>query len=472
MLFSATIIGLFSFANTIFLPIYPRLKLDPKPEAGDPLYLTPFIEKGKILLAQNLSRVNLPNTSAVESHAGFFTVDPKYNSNLYFWYFLPFSKKKNAPVLLWLQGGPGSSSLYGLFAEIGPYEAKQGRLVIRKYHWALNYHLLFIDSPVGTGFSFTQDTNGYCATQECIAKGLYGALHQYFQLFPHLRDNDFYLTGESYAGKYIPSLGMKIHRENAKGKFKINLKGLALGNAYCDPLNQLDYGNFLYQHGLLDGNQLKEFLKVQMELYVTIKSQNWLQANIMMDRLMDGCVSHFSLFNFYTGFEFYYNYLLTKRIDDKTPFLKVLHEIETRRGIHVGGQEFHDGETVKLMLTLDFMQSVAPAISELLSHYRMLFYNGQMDIIVAYPLTVNFLNNLKFSASDDYKLVSRSIWKVGNSIAGYIKTAGNLTEALVRNSGHMVPKDQPKWSLDLITKFVNNRFVQKDKLKEKTINIT
>lgn len=465
MLLCITILSLFTFVNTVFLPIYPRLKLDPKPasEAGDPLFLTPYIEKGHIFLAQNLSRVNLPNMAAVESHAGFFTIDRKFNSNLYFWYFLPFSKNMAAPVLLWLQGGPGCSSLYGLFAELGPFEAKEGGFFIRKYHWALNYHLLFIDNPVGSGFSFTKNTNGFCSNQDCVAKGLYQSLHQYFQLFPHLRDNDFYLTGESYAGKYIPSLGMLIHRENAKGKFKINLKGMALGNAYCDPLNQLDYGNYLYQHGLLDGNQLKVFLKSQMQLYVTIKSRNWLQANIMMDRLMDGCVSRFSLFNFYTGFEYYYNYLRTTKMHNKPLFLSVLHKNEVRRAIHVGGNAFHDGETVQLTLALDFMQSVAPAISELLSHYRMLFYNGQMDIIVAYPLTVNFLNNLRFSASDEYKWSSRSIWKVGNSIAGYIKCAGNLTEVLVRNSGHMVPKDQPKWSLDLITRFVNNEHATKNK---------
>lgn len=106
---------------------------------------------------------------------------------------------------------------------------------------------------------------------------------------------------------------------------------------------------------------------------------------------MNGNVNHFSLFKFYTGYDFYYNYLRTTKIDDKMPFLSVIDKNNVRKSIHVGGLAFHDGDTVQLMLALDLMQSVAPTISELLSHYRMLFYNGQLDIIVAYPLTVNFL---------------------------------------------------------------------------------
>lgn len=150
----------------------------------------------------------------------------------------------------------------------------------------------------------------------------------------------------------------------------------------------------------------------------------------------------------------------TTKIDDKMPFLSGIDKNNVRKSIHVGGLAFHDGDTVQLMLALDLMQFVAPTISEPLSYYRMLFYNGQLDIIVAYPLTVNFLNNFNFSASDEYKWVSRSIWKVDNHVAGYIKRAGNLTEVMVRNSGHMVPKDRPKWSLDLITRFINNNYTQ------------
>ncbi|KAF9423989.1 hypothetical protein HW555_000698 [Spodoptera exigua] len=451
----------FSVVNATFFPdLYPRLKLDARAtkDAGVPLFITPYLKTGSISLAQNLSRVSITDTIGFRSHAGFFTIDEKYNSNLYLWYFPPFSKQEGAPIIVWLQGGPGGSSLFGLFQELGPLIAKKEGFALRKYHWALNYHVIFIDNPVGTGFSFTDNEKAYCTNEDCIAEGLYTTLKQFYQLFPNLKKNELYLAGESYAGKYLPSFGLKIHHENAKGKEKVNLKGIAMGNAYCDPINQLDYGNYLYQLGLIDDNALKLFLKYQGEIANQIKQENWEQADVLMDRLMDGDMTNFSYFKYYTGFDYYYNYLQSSAADDMSIFISLLQNDKVRHAVHVGGLAFNDGLKVQLNLILDMLKSVAPAISELLSHYRIMFYNGQLDIVVAYPLTENFLRNLQFSSAAEYKNAKRMIWKVDDDIAGYVKTAGNLTEVLVRNAGHMVPRDQPKWALNLITRFIKNDF--------------
>ncbi|XP_047538047.1 venom serine carboxypeptidase-like [Vanessa atalanta] len=441
--------------------VYPRVKLQAKTRSqgdpGDPLILTPFIDEGNIELAQNLSRVPFTEKIGFISHSGFITVDKEYNSNLYFWYFPAFNKNKNAPVVLWLQGGPGGSSLFGLFTENGPIIVTKEGFSTRKYHWALKNHLIFIDNPVGTGFSFT-DEDGYCSDEQCIAKGLYSCLQQFFKLFPSLSNNEFYITGESYAGKYIPSLAMEIHNRNLKSETKINLKGLALGNAYCDPINQMDYGNYLYQHGLIDNGQRNFFNKMQAEIVKNIQKENWMEAGILMDTLMDGDLTNFSYFKNYTGFNNYYNFLVPANMSDMAKYINLLNKDEIRRMAHVGGLPFHSGEKVQMHLAIDILKSVAPLVSELLSHYRVLFYNGQLDIIVAYPLTENFLRKLNFSSSDEYRKAPRTIWKVDNEIAGYMKRAGNITEVLVRNAGHMVPYDQPKWALDLITRFIRNKF--------------
>ncbi|CAG5047324.1 unnamed protein product [Parnassius apollo] len=446
---------------TIFPFIYPRLKLEAKEPkaAGDPLFLSPYIKNGNISLAQNMSRVLLTEKIGFESHAGFFTVNDIYNSNLYFWYFPPFSKNGKSPLILWLQGGPGGSSLFGLFTEVGPLEAKEGGFGLRKHHWALNNHVIFIDNPVGTGFSFTEKDQGYCSDENCIAKDLYEALQQFLTLFPSLRNNDFYIAGESYAGKYIPSLAMYIHRKNNEAKEKkINLEGLALGNAYCDPVNQMDYGNYLYQHGLLDENQRNVFIDIQSRIAAEINKGNWAQADILMDELMDGELTNVSYFKSFTGFDYYYNFMKAKDDEDMTVFINLIHNEKVRRSIHVGGLPFHSGEEVQLHLVHDLLKSVAPTIEELLSHYKTMFYNGQLDIIVAYPLTENFLKKLNFSAAERYKHASRHIWVVDGDIAGYFKKAGNLTDVLIRNAGHMVPHDQPKWALNMITKFISDKF--------------
>lgn len=462
LLVGYVLISLFSPIYAIVFPyVYPRLKLDAKSlrDAGEPLILTPYLKKGSISLAQNLSRVSLTEKIGFPSYAGFFTVDEKYNSNLYFWYFPPLSGNPNAPVVLWLQGGPGGSSLFGLFTELGPLIAKKDGFALRKYHWALNNHLIFIDNPVGTGFSFTNNDNGYCTDESCVARGLFNSLQQFFTLFPSLRKNMFCISGESYAGKYIPALALEIHNQNANGGDDlINLQCLAMGNAYCDPVNQIDYGNYLYQHGLIDDNQLNVFEKLQRDIVKEIKKKNWEQADILMDKLMDGELTNFSYFKSYTGFSDYYNFLRPENDDDMSIFTNLLQNDKLRRSVHVGGLPFNSGEEVQIHLAYDILKSVAPYIEELLCHYRIMFYNGQLDIIVAYPLTENFLRNLNFTSANEYKKAKRNIWRVGNDIAGYYKKAGNLTEVLVRNAGHMVPHDQPKWALDLITRFIRNKF--------------
>nr|XP_019948169.1 PREDICTED: probable serine carboxypeptidase CPVL [Paralichthys olivaceus] len=91
-------------------------------EPGEPLFLTPYLEKGAIDEARNLSMVGQLPGSNVKSYAGYLTVNKTFNSNLYFWFFpalMPDQAK--APVLLWLQGGPGGTSMFGLFVEHGPY---------------------------------------------------------------------------------------------------------------------------------------------------------------------------------------------------------------------------------------------------------------------------------------------------------------------------------------------------------------
>jgi len=177
-------------------------------------------------------------------------VNKEYNSNLFFWFFPSQNGDKNAPVLLWLQGGPGASSLFGLFVENGPIEAINSEKIIeRNISWNAEYSILYIDNPVGTGFSFVDKDEGYTRTQDDVARDLYSGLSQFFQIFTDYARSPFYVTGESYAGKYVPSISYKIHQENqnASAKIKINLVGLSMGNGWTDPYRQYAYGPLVYQ---------------------------------------------------------------------------------------------------------------------------------------------------------------------------------------------------------------------------------
>ena len=367
---------------------------------------------------------------------------------------------KNAPVVLWLQGGPGATSMFGLFMENGPFEVTKNKtLKMRKYSWNIAHNLIYIDNPVGTGFSFTNNDKGYANNETDVGRDVYTALVQFFELFPELQTNDFFVTGESYAGKYVPAVSHAIKDYNIKAKLKINLKGLAIGNGLTDPGNQLIYGDYLYQLGLIDLNGRDAFHMYEQKGRDLIQQKKFDDAADIFDLLLNGDFHATpSLFTNLTGYNYYFNYLHTSDSDNQDWMSEWIQQADVRRAIHVGNSSFHtEDKKVEEHLKSDIMQSLAVLIADLVDHYKVLIYNGQLDIIVAYPLTENYLQNLKWSGAQKYKTAKRKIWRVENEIAGYTKTVDNLTEALVRNAGHMVPGDQPKWALDLITRFTRGK---------------
>ncbi|XP_047518088.1 venom serine carboxypeptidase [Pieris napi] len=447
---------------------YPKLNLT-EPDGGDPgspLFLTQYVESGNITEGRRLARVEFTEALRIKSYSGFFTVNKKYDSNQFFWYFPAMvPNNKDAPVIVWLQGGPGASSLYGLFTENGPLRVRDGKFERRKYNWALSHHIIYIDNPVGTGFSFTKDPKGYCTDQTQVGEDLYNTLIQFFQLFPELQKNKFFITGESYAGKYVPALAYTIHKKNQNAQLKINLKAIAIGNGLSDPEHQLLYSKYLYQIGLLDWNQAKVFAEYEDKVVTLIKEKKWIPAFEAFDTLLNGdLIDGKSLFYNMTGFEFYFNFLHTKDYFTKMDFGPMLQKSSVRKEIHVGALPFNSGKEVEEHLKADIMQSVAPWISELLDHYYVVVYNGQIDIIVAYPNTLNYLRNLNFTGAGDYKTAKRYQWKVDGELAGYVKQAGKLVELMVRNAGHMVPGDQPKWALDMITHLTHEKMFTKNTL--------
>ncbi|CAJ0918976.1 unnamed protein product [Ranitomeya imitator] len=187
---------------------------------------------------------------------------------------------ESAPVLLWLQGGPGGSSMFGLFVEHGPYVVNKNlTLVHREFAWTNKYSMLYIDNPVGTGFSFTKDDRGYAVNQDDVGRDLYSALTQFYQIFPEYQKNEFYATGESYAGKYVPAIGYYIHTLNPSAKVKINFKGIAIGDGLCDPEVMLaGYADFMFQTGIVDENQ-KAYVQQQCDLAIYyIQQQKWIDS--------------------------------------------------------------------------------------------------------------------------------------------------------------------------------------------------
>jgi carboxypeptidase C (cathepsin A) len=136
-------------------------------------------------------------------------------------------------------------------------------LVYNKYAWTNATSMLYIEQPVGTGFS-TGDPPAP-ANETDVAGDMYAFLQNFLQVFDHYAADRLYIFGESYAGMYVPGMARKIFLENEKLKLAagdeandsvlipIALAGIALGNGWIDARVQgpatIDYA---YWHGMLD----------------------------------------------------------------------------------------------------------------------------------------------------------------------------------------------------------------------------
>ena len=143
------------------------------PISDAPNIVTPLLP-GSYKQAQDNSRVNLPGYNATELYSGFFNIDKTTGSNTYFLFSTAISGREDAPVLLWLNGGPGASSLLGFYDELGPFGIdEQMQIVPRAVSWNKDAHLLAFDNPLGVGYSHTNSLERMATNQTTVGADLY-----------------------------------------------------------------------------------------------------------------------------------------------------------------------------------------------------------------------------------------------------------------------------------------------------------
>ncbi|KAG4968541.1 hypothetical protein JHK87_034192 [Glycine soja] len=128
------------------------------------------------------------------------------------------------PIILWLQGGPGSSGV-GNFKEIGPLD---DNLKPRNFTWLKKADLLFVDNPVGTVYSFVEDSRLLVKTDKEAATDLTTLLTELFNSDYSLQKSPFFIVAESYGGKFAVTLGLSVIKAIHKGKLKLKLGGIFL----------------------------------------------------------------------------------------------------------------------------------------------------------------------------------------------------------------------------------------------------
>ncbi|KAH9065161.1 alpha/beta-hydrolase [Lactarius deliciosus] len=155
---------------------------------------------------------------------------PNESRKLFFWFFPPGPEGSLDDLIFWTNGGPGCSSLEGLFQENGPFTwgSGQARPTQNEYSWTNLSSVLYVEQPVGTGFSQgTPDAKN----ENDVAAQLVGFLQQFLEIFSELKGKKFYLSGESYAGMYIPYIANFIFENTTRSTLDLDLQGLWMNDA-------------------------------------------------------------------------------------------------------------------------------------------------------------------------------------------------------------------------------------------------
>eukprot|EP00808_Paulinella_micropora_P011814 g47362.t1 len=183
--------------------------------------------------------------------AGYLTINETSGRHMFYWYVESQRNPAKDPVALWTNGGPGCSGLIGFMTENGPFRPlSNGSLQLNPYSWNNNINYLFVEQPIGVGFSYSEaGGDDYNVGDERAAADNYLAIQQFLLRFPEVSTNDFYLTSESYGGHYLPTLAQTIIKAQGSSNSPVNFKGFAVGNPYTDvPDNSRGNSETLWGH--------------------------------------------------------------------------------------------------------------------------------------------------------------------------------------------------------------------------------
>jgi len=250
-------------------------------------------------------------------HYSGFVRSPESLRDASFFYYLVESEGQpdTDPLVVWMNGGPGASSLYGLFGELGPLQLDSDSLLVDPpalYYnpegWQTQANLLAIDQPPPTGFSYCGgDVGGDMAscgnwTDEDAALENYKFLLEWVHEFPEFESRDLFITGESYAGVYVPLLADLIYEGMRGGETSLNLRGVAIGDGVARPSpkdSQWLHVQFMYGHGQVSTRLYEAILDTCTEAALRNNSYASMPGCPELLETMDTAIGDFYEYNLY-----------------------------------------------------------------------------------------------------------------------------------------------------------------------------
>ncbi|KAL3752391.1 hypothetical protein ACJRO7_013100 [Eucalyptus globulus] len=410
---------------------------------------------------------------------GYVEVRPK--AHMFWWLYRSPNRvddpSKPWPVVLWLQGGPGGSGVgIGNFKEIGPLDSN---LKPRNSTWLQKADLLFVDNPVGTGYSFVEDPGLFVKTDEEAATDLTTLLRKIFNRNERLRKSPLYLVAESYGGKYAVTLALSVLKAIEAGKLKLKLGGVALGNSWISPEDFVfSWAPLLKDVSRLDDKGVKKSKRVARKIRRQLRSRQYAEATDSWSELEGLILSSSNSVDFYNflsddgtdpvsmeaaeltrGVSMkrcfgYSNYLKTSANQDIN--FDTLMNVIVKKKLRIIPANITWGEqsgSVFSALQGDFMKPRIEEVDELLAKgVNVTIYNGQLDLICATKGVEAWVKKLKWKGLKRFLSLDRTplYCGTGSGTRGFKRSYKNLHFYWILGAGHFVPVDQPCVSLDMI----------------------
>uniref|UniRef100_A0A023FPL5 Putative serine carboxypeptidase lysosomal cathepsin a n=1 Tax=Amblyomma cajennense TaxID=34607 RepID=A0A023FPL5_AMBCJ len=450
----------------------------PNPSSTDsgPLFLTPWIKNCSFEVAKNKSKLEIfkPLGVMADAYSGFITVNEETQNNLFFIFIEAENNPKEAPLMLWTPGGPGLPVLLSLLLQNGPVQlGPGGSLTKRELTIQKNMNVIYLDAPVGAGYSFPNSPAGYATQMENITKDIRDFLKQFLDVFQEYKHRDFYAGGDSYAARYSVALADDMLKK--PNEVPLKFQGVIGGVGFLAPILDLaDSSDFLLQTSMLNKEGYDQF-KNQFELMRNLSAtRDPAHINMTLFLLFSTIFTSEpkTLFQNLTLYNSHASPLYTERPLPMLMSFVVANNSTFKKYIHAGENTSlqYDNKDLQKGLLSDWLRNITDKVQYVLDNTRVLFYTGQLDALFPSANSQAYFEKLEWTYASQYREASRTLWHPSDaylrlsekitlplSAAGYTKSAGNFTSAVVLGMGHYAGFDKPAEIYHLIMHFLEKK---------------
>ncbi|KAM0028788.1 putative carboxypeptidase D [Helianthus debilis subsp. tardiflorus] len=357
-----------------------------------------------------------------DQYSGYVTVDANHGRALFYYFAESLVNSSTNPLVLWLNGVA---------------------------------NVLFLESPAGVGYSYSNTSSDYTTGDAQTAKDSYTFLVNWFERFPEYKTRDFYIAGESYAGHYIPQLAQLILQNNKiANQTVINLKGIALGNAYADDeTSNTGMYDYFWTHAIISD-----------EIHQGIISNcNFSEGANITDACNDyqnqafAAKSNVYFYDIYTP--------LCSPFSNSTPSIsgfdpctenyiyEYLNTPVVQQSLHAKPVQWESCNDFIGIHWNDMPFTVLPVIQDLMaSGISVWIYSGDTDGRVPVTTSRYDINKLQTSVKTPWYP-----WMYQGEVGGYVVGYENVTFVTIRRAGHFVPSYQPGRALAFFTSFLEGK---------------